>query len=80
LTQQVHAFGVEQQGVGAGCGTGRIDDDAVVGIFRLERDGGLSPPAFGGLLALAMVPRLVGGNAENSQVCRRLFPRKELSF
>ena len=49
---------------GAGRRAGRVEGQAGLGVFGLERNGRLAAAAFGRVLALAVIARLVGGDAE----------------
>ena len=57
-------FGGHELGIRTGRGGWRIEREAVLGVFGIERKGGLAATAFGGGTALAVIAGFVCGDAK----------------
>ena len=64
LVHQGGLFGTHEREVRRRGVAGRVEGQAGLGVFGLERNGGLAAAAFGRVLALAIIVRLVRGDAE----------------
>jgi len=65
LVEEGHALGIHEGKIRRGGVGGRIDDGAVSVIDGMQGNGDVAAAAFGGGAALAVIARLVGGDAED---------------